>query len=283
MVRKKKSPLIIFSICLFSASIILFAITYFLPRKIVIISIEGTGRGGGGCGNIPHYDSQGHSHEPVQLYEGPAPLYRLDDKTTGQVWPECTYKANISPTIVTLYGETYYPIQVTSSLPSSWIRAGESSILSTTVEILSEYRWSEEGYIYHIPWQSNEQTTVTLSVDAPNFDLSPKEETQPADLSLWQPAHQQWIIAPKQNASGMQVIRVNVNKFGSPMNNWFADIKLEVRPVFGINTKALGIIVAVGGAILWILDFVIKIFDVKEKLIQTKSIRKKKSKTRGKK
>lgn len=244
--------------------------TEFIPKSFTISEVNLNGRGGTCPFGI--YDKAGVVHSifiDIVSYVGPAPLYYLDPEKIGAKKDDFLgcydFPQQIQPSLVS-DEVTFYPLDVNISfLNDNWIGAGESTILSVDAKFSDSY--SENSFA--LPIAEGEERETTYELYATNFEFSPsKENTPPATLSLNYPIKQQWIISPKNNALGEQYLGVSVivDKHILPII-----LKIDVRPLYGLNPTMLGLIAAFGSGIIGLLTIISQTLGVWEKLGQLRN------------
>lgn len=217
------------------------------------------------CQFGPLYDLNGSAHDTDVPYTGPAPLYALPGEALGVTPPDCQFPTTITPTLVTAIGASHYPIHLEALTPGEWMRVGESTTLEAVVRIDETFSGARPLNQEAVAWTASESRQVSFAIAAPNFDYSPSnEEIRPQSLARNRPARQLWIIAPRGNVSGDQVINILLDDPITRMPVTFAYLWLNVRHPTGIDPVIVTLIAAVGLAVGWVLDRVKTVYEIRK-------------------
>ena len=219
-----------------------------LPRNLVLISVTSLGIGGGCPEAFLLYDAEGIGYTKLAgavRYEGPAPLYSLDESILGEPQSDdigCrSTPKRIDPDTAVL-GDTVYPMRVTITGPGQGlVREGESAKLSVELQI-TDYFDGGSPFVYI---DRGGEILTELRLDAPSFNVSPSNEDTPnLSVGFERLERMEWIVAPQESTLGTQSLLLTVS---TPNQTLRYDVELEVRTVFGLRPLH-GAIVAVIGA-----------------------------------
>ncbi len=235
---------------------------------------------GGSCGHML-YDKNGDGYKTIKLesyangassqiynfittgYVGSAPLYDVKPESLGFQQPSvgCYDFPSKIDAVIAQNGISMYPVNFTAknNSKSKWLRVGESYSLVVTANI-GDYFPSNPNWIPVMPLVPNELIEVRFSLYAPNFEFSPtNQETQKIPLGLNIPAEQTWSIAPIDRAEGIQYLVAKIEG-----DNILAEggLNLDIRNIFGVDSKLLSIIIPVGSVIAYLLTQAKNIIDL---------------------
>jgi hypothetical protein len=104
------------------------------------------------------------------------------------------------------------------------------------------------------PWTENKQGEVIFSLNAPNFEFQPDNGVAaPKKITIYTPAENNWVIAPKERTLGSQTMLVEVYLEEDDSLPMAARINFSVKPLIGINATTIAVVSTISGAISWIL------------------------------
>ncbi len=201
------------------------------------------------CPVIPFYDPAGQALDPTQPYQGSAPVYRID-------LPDCNYPTSLPPEQVTGTGTPYYALHMKSSPLNEWIKSGESFQMWVEFALEESFLGQQSLESEAIAWQPGETQEVHIWLDAPNFDVSPANPEVPAQrLIIGGRVRQNWVLAPKERASGRQVISITLLELHTAPGrvDLTTQIALQILPILNIGPLTL-VLVPLALITGWALD-----------------------------
>lgn len=154
---------------------------------------------------------------PAPLYMPPAAAFPTDPFTGCPLYPD-----TIDPATLDL-SQTVYPLHLDLAVRSSWMRLGESATLSGHAYLGDTFKGNAPAVL----WPAGKVGDLVFKLDAPafSFDTAPRR----ARLSLDQSADQEWVIAPRPETLGDQVIFVYLQTADTSDTLTAAQLRLDVR------------------------------------------------------
>jgi hypothetical protein len=225
-----------------------------------IRQIEAVSPGGGLC-LLYAYDGQGNRYDYFygqldtrssgrQLYLlSPENLVRAGYGETVEPATCFEYPENVSTRDISNYGVPLVPVGFSASFPAEKIQKGNSLVLTAQIAVVDQSR--AERWIA-IP--EGGSTTIRFRIEQANFIFSPtNDEIAPARLRRENPAVSQWVVAPKESASGNQTILIVAlgDQFDAAYN-----LEVEVVPTYGDLPVYVGVITGLVGFLASSLDIV---------------------------
>ena len=194
------------------------------------------------------YDKDGNGYVRIGshvAYESDAPLYLIapDQLNSAISQSGCfTYPPKID-SVIALNGIPVYPVLLSGQADRSRlaINSGQSISLKMQAEIVDKFM-SNTWAIALMPLQLQR---LKFNLDAPAFEFQPSNDSaQLITLGIKTPAEFEWILFPKDNASGEQVIQSEITG-----DEFYAKTKidLKINTILGIDPRwwaILGLIVA---------------------------------------
>lgn len=221
--------------------------------------------GGGQLCPEPLFDAQGNSYPGIMwgnisavAYKGPAPMYAVDASNfpspPSDNTDPCWFPEKISPDIA-VQGTAIYPLVLTAKLVNhaSFMKKGESTKLSAEAYIADQFPGEkpENSEVFGFPDNPSLVRNVEFSLFTTNFEYTPPDEpVRYAPLSIAQPAHEVWIISPKEGAVGEQNISVAVTEQGAEYDMANADVTVTVKEISGLNPSFVASLSAAGTFLL---------------------------------
>jgi hypothetical protein len=200
------------------------------------------------------YDKNGDGH--IQRgysveYRLDAPLFLVDPgqiHTTSNQSGCLVFPSKIDPAVA-LKGTPIYPVRLTGQVERGnlAINSGQSILLSMQAEIVDRFS-SDTWPIVLMPLQLEQ---LRFKLNAPAFDFQPSnDDAQLVAIGLGNPAKSEWVLFPKENASGEQVLQSEITS-----DEFYANTKinLKVNTLLGIDPRwwlIFGIILAAIGFVI---------------------------------
>ena len=228
---------------------------------IEVTSIAFKGEGGGSCG-LYLYDKNGKSvgcGEPLCTdYVGSAPLYHVDPRLAYSKIED--YGNPIDPSLAQ-QGETYYPLVLNVFIASEQMRFGESMKITAEAKALESFpslhpnqQWECPSSLRAVHLVETESVPIFFSLDTTTFDFTPiGSGLSSRELSIHQAATQSWIVSPKENTLGKQILSIGL---AAEQFNLQADVILDVREVSGIDPNLAAMLSASGSFLLGLFGLI---------------------------
>jgi hypothetical protein len=237
--------------------------------------------GGGSCPIYKLYDKEGrgYDNEFSQVdYFGSAPLYWVEESQLplppDPNCPECCklYPDRIDAKIARS-GTPVYPLSLSVNMPDhrSEFLQGGSFALAARLEIGD--RFDENS-----TWTDATQPLYyKLRLDSPNFTVAPtNEDTESIKVGMGMPGEMHWILSPKANAMGEQVILISASGKENPsdpyglVNYMEYEIRVNIDERSIITTAVTSLFSAVGGFIVVFLTILNQGMDVFKRILMRK-------------
>ena len=269
----------IFLFALISVPAVVGVITWRISENLlrnIEITIKEVGFfGGGDLCPLYLYDVQGNRYGPfiwahvVDQYIGSAPLYYVKPSTFLPGADDCQYPEKIPPDIA-VTGETIFPLQLEVSVDKT-IRQGESSKLSVKAAFSDVFSGNppDNSVTFVARITSTGKLDVNFELRATNFEFDPPNEKPiSSTLTLYKPTDYSWIISPKENVLGEQILTISLVDANEGYYLAFADTYLEVTDIGGLDPYLISALSSVGA-------FLIILFSILKSLPELRALYKK--------